>query len=97
MVSIRRIVTYNIFIITTYQWLQIGWHCIYINVLVQTRLGSSRAVLASDVGDRDAIAILSHEDGIRSVDSFSSEDVAVTASSSTSTGSQTATWRRSLT
>ena len=36
-------------------------------------------MLASDVGDRDArlLAILSHEDGIRSVDSFSSEDVAV--------------------
>ena len=33
-------------------------------------------MLASDVGI-EMLAILSHEDGIRSVDSFSSEDVAV--------------------
>ena len=40
------------------------------------KLGSGRAMLASDVGI-EMLAILSHEDGIRSVGPLSSEDVAV--------------------
>ena len=40
------------------------------------KLGSGRAMLASDVGI-EMLAILSHEDGIRSVGPLSSEDVTV--------------------
>ena len=40
------------------------------------KLGSGRAMLASDVGI-EMLAILSHKDGIRSVGPLSSEDVAV--------------------
>jgi len=49
--------------------LQIGWHCIYINVTVQSKLGSNRAMLASDVWI-EKLAILSdaHEDAFYSVD-----------------------------
>jgi len=49
---------------------------IYINVTIQSKLGSSRAMLASDVWI-EKLAILSHEDAIYSVDPLSSEDVAV--------------------
>ena len=57
--------------------LQIGWHCLYINVSVQSRLGSSRAMLASDVWIEE-LAIVSHEDAYNSVDPLSSEDVGST-------------------
>jgi len=40
------------------------------------KLGSGRAMLASDI-EIEMLAILSHEDGIRSVGPLSSEDVAV--------------------
>ena len=43
---------------------------------VQSKLGSSRAMLASDVWI-EKLAILSHEDAFYSVDPLSSEDVAV--------------------
>ena len=48
----------------------------YIKVTVQSKLGSSRAMLASDVWILK-LAILSHEDAIYSVDPLSSVDVAV--------------------
>ena len=49
---------------------------VYINVTVQSKLGSSRAMFASDVWI-EKIAILSHEDAIYSVDPLSYVDVAV--------------------
>ena len=90
----RRIVTYKIFI---------NKRLIYANVTIRLalfisinipvhRLSSSRAMLASDVGIA-VLAILSHEDGsvplVRCLPKMS-------PSSSTSTGSQIATWRRSF-
>ena len=56
--------------------LQQGWHCLYINVSVKSRLDSSHAMLASDVWI-EQLAILSHEDAYNSVDPLSSKDVAV--------------------
>ena len=44
--------------------------------LIQLKLGSSRAMLASDVWI-EQLAILSHEDAYNSVDPVSSENVAV--------------------
>jgi len=60
--------------------LQQGWHCLYINVSVKSRLDSSHAMLASDVWI-EQLAILSHEDGIRSDGPLSSEDVTVVVDS----------------
>ena len=77
MVSIRRIVTYKIFI--NKQLINANVTIrplfIYINIPVH-RLSSSRAKLASYV-EIAVLAILSHEDGIRSFGPLSSEDVAV--------------------
>jgi len=53
---------------------------LYIYIIVLSNLGSSRAMLASDVW-MEKLAILSHEDGIRSVGPLSSEDVAVVVDS----------------
>jgi len=44
--------------------------------MIQSKLGSSRAMYASDVWI-EKLAILSHEDAICSVDPLSSEDVAI--------------------
>ena len=77
-VSIRRIVTYKIFINKQLIYANVTIRLalfIYINIPVH-RLSSSRAKLASDVGIA-VLAILSHEDGIRSFGPLSSEDVAV--------------------
>ena len=77
MVIIRRIVTYKIFINK-----QLNIQCynkagtVYILVFQFIKLGLGRAMLASDVGI-EMLAILSHEDGIRSIGPLSSEDVAV--------------------
>ena len=82
MVFIRRIVTYKIFINKQLKHANVTIRLalfIYINIPVH-RLSSSCAKLASDVGIV-VLAILSHEDGIRSVDSLSSEDVAVVVDS----------------
>ena len=95
MVFIRGIVTYKIFINKQLKHTNVTIRLalyIYINVTFQSKLGSSRAMLASDVWI-EKLAILSHEDVICSVDSLSSK---MSPSSSTSTGSQIATWRRSL-
>jgi len=77
-VSIRRIVTYKIFInkqlINANVTIRLALF-IYINIPVH-RLSSSCAKLASDVGIA-VLAILSHEDAYNSVDPLSSEDVAV--------------------
>ena len=77
-VSIRRIVTYKIFINKQLIYANVTIRLalfIYINIPVH-RLSSSCAKLASDVGIA-VLAILSHEDGIRSFGPLSSEDVAV--------------------
>ena len=78
MVSIRHIVTYKIFINKQLIYANVTIRLalfIYINIPVR-RLSSSCSKLASDVGNA-VLAILSHEDAYNSVDSFSSEDVAV--------------------
>ena len=74
----RRIVTYKIFINKQLIYANVTIRLalfIYINIPVH-RLSSSRAMLASDVGIA-VLAILSHEDGIRSFGPLSSENVAV--------------------
>ena len=76
----RRIVMYKIFINKQLIYANITIRLAlfiyeYINIPVH-RLSSSRAKLASDVGIA-VLAILSHEDGIRSFGPLSSEDVAV--------------------
>ena len=74
----RRIVMYKIFINKQLIYANITIRLalfIYINIPVH-RLSSSRAKLASDVGIA-VLAILSHEDGIRSFGLLSSEDVVV--------------------
>ena len=74
----RRIVTYKIFINKQLIYANVTIRLalfIYINIPVH-RLSSSRAKLANDVGIA-VLAILSHEDGIRSFGPLSSEDVAV--------------------
>ena len=77
MVIIRRIVTYKIFINKQLKHTNVTIRlALYIYIIVLSNLGSSRAMLASDVGI-EMLAILSHEDGIRSVGPLSSEDVAV--------------------
>ena len=77
MVIIRRIVTYKIFINKQLKHTNVTIRlALYIYIIVLSNLGSSRAMLASDVGI-EKLAILSHEDGIRSVGPLSSEDVAV--------------------
>ena len=71
MVTIRRIVTYEIFINKQLIYANVTIRLtlfIYINIPVH-RLSSSRAKLASDVGIA-VLAILSHEDGIRFVVDF---------------------------
>ena len=75
----RRIVTYKIFINKQLKHTNVTIRLalyIYINVTAQSKLGSSRAMLASDVWI-EKLAILSHEDVSCSVDALSSEDVAV--------------------
>jgi len=79
MVIIGRIVTYKIFINKQLKHTNVTIRLalyIYINITVQSKLGSSRAMLASDIWI-EKLAILSHEDAIYSVDPLSSEDVAV--------------------
>ena len=79
MVIIRRIVTYKIFINKQLKHTNVTIRLalyIYINVTVPSKLGSSRAMLASDVWI-EKLAILSDEDAFYSVDPLSSEDVAV--------------------
>ena len=72
----RRVVTYKIFINKQLIYANVTIRlALYINIPVH-RLSSSRAMLASDVGIA-VLAILSHEDGIRSFGPLSSEDVAV--------------------
>ena len=76
MVSIRRTVTYKIFINKQLIYANVTIRLalfIYINIPVH-RLSSNCAKLASDVGIA-VLAILSHEDAY--VDPLSSEDVAV--------------------
>ena len=82
MVIIRRIVTYTIFINKQLKHTNVTIRLIalYIYIIVLSNLGSSRAMLASDVWI-EKLAILSHEDGIRSVGPLSSEDVAVVVES----------------
>ena len=78
MVSIRRIVTYKIFINKQLIYANVTIRLalfIYINIPVH-RLSSSCAKLVSDVGIA-VLAILSHEYAYNSVDPLSSEDVAV--------------------
>ena len=78
MVIIRRIVTYKMFINKQLKYtnVTIRLQALYIYIVVLSNLGSSRAMLASDVWI-EKLAILSHEDGIRSFGPLSSEDVAV--------------------
>jgi len=82
MVIIRRIVTYKIFINKQLKYtnVTIRLQALYIYIIVLSNLGSSRAMLASDVWI-EKLAILSHEDGIRSIGPLSSEDVAVVVES----------------
>ena len=78
MVSIRRIVTYKIFINKQLIYANVTIRLalfIYINTPVH-RLSSSCTKLVSDVGIV-VLAILSDEDAYNSVDPLSSEDVAV--------------------
>ena len=73
-VIIRRIVTYKIFINKQLKHTNVtGWHCIFY-IIVQSNLGPSRAMHASDVWIEK---LASHEDAIYSVDPLSSEDVTV--------------------
>ena len=77
-------------------WLASPKRLIYIYIYIyiyssSSRLGSSRAMLASDVGI-EMLAILSHEDGIRSVGPLSSEDVAVVVDFHWSTDYMNSTW-----
>ena len=77
----RRIVTYKIFINKRLKHTNVTIRLalyIYINVTVQSKLGSSRAMLASEVWIEK---LASHEDVIRSVGPLSSEDVAVVVDS----------------
>ena len=79
MVSIRRIVTYKIFINKQLIYPNVTIRLalfIYINIPVH-RLSSSRAKLASDVGDRDASNIISRRWDPFLWSELSSEDVAV--------------------
>jgi len=81
MVIIRRIVTYKIFINKQLKHTNVTIRLalyIYINVTVQSKLGSSRAMLASEVWIEK---LASHEDVIRSVGPLSSEDVAIVVDS----------------
>ena len=71
----RRIVTYKIFINKQLMYANVTIRLALFNIPAH-RLSSSRAKLASDVGIA-VLAILSHEDGIRSFGPLSSEDVAV--------------------
>ena len=76
MVIIRHIVTYKIFINKRLKHTNVTIRlALYIYIIVLSNLGSSRAMLASDVWI-EMLAILSHENGIRSVGPLSSEDVA---------------------
>ena len=83
MVIIRRIVTYTIFINKQLKHTNVTIRlALYIYIIVLSNLGSSRAMLASDVWI-EMLAILSDENGIRnrSVGPLSSEDVAVVVDS----------------
>ena len=83
MVIIRRIVTYKIFINKQLKHTNVTIRlALYIYIIVLSNLGSSRAMLASDVWI-EMLAILSDENGIRnrSVGPLSSEDVAVVVDS----------------
>ena len=90
----RRIVTYKIFITKQLIYANVTIKLalfIYINIPIH-RLSSSCAKLASDVGIA-VLAILSHK--MRTIPLIRCLPK-MSPSSSTSTGSQIATWRRSL-
>ena len=97
MVIIRRIVTYKIFINKQLKHTNVTIRlALYIHIVVLSNLGSSHAMLASDVWI-EMLAILTHENGIRCSVPLVRCLPKMLPSSSTHTGSQIATWRRSLT